>query len=420
MNSCAAKGCHGAVDSTDPVRGRVYLKGGAFTTWLHYDPHARAFDVLLEPRSEAIARKLKGPLGAKPAHQAGLCLTCHATVGPPGVTATGSAPLADGVSCEACHGPAESWREKHLSTAWRAQALEVKALDGWVDLGSTAARARSCVPCHVGDRSRGMDVNHDLIAAGHPRLNFEFATAQAGYPKHWREAHEKRSPASTAASAEFEARSWAIGQVVTAKATVDLLAARAVASEEGFARRAPAPESAWPEFSEYECFACHHDLSSPSPRQVAGRSPGRLAWGTWATALLPEVAGAMSLEGLAPIEALRVEMTAASPSAARVAELSAQARGSLDALARSLESRIFDAAAINEIRNRLASTLPASGQGWDQATQRSLAIHSLSRASKRLSLEIEPAAEAVLRDGLEGLAFPPGYDSPRAAARPLQ
>ena len=120
MNSCAARGCHGAVEATDPSQGRVYIKDGAYTTWLNYDPHARAYAVLLEPRSVAIAYRLNAdtrnkPLDGQPAHQAALCLSCHATVGPSPAKSPEIAPLSDGISCEACHGPAEIWQEKHLS-----------------------------------------------------------------------------------------------------------------------------------------------------------------------------------------------------------------------------------------------------------------------------------------------------------------
>jgi hypothetical protein len=76
--------------------------------------------------------------------------------------------------------------------------------------------------------------------------------------------------------------------VVSATAALRLLEARGEA-----ATRANNP-GVWPEFSEYDCFACHHGLgSAPSWRQqrgFAGRKPGQLPWGTWYTPLLPSVA----------------------------------------------------------------------------------------------------------------------------------
>ncbi len=408
MNSCAARGCHGAVKATDPARGQVYIEGGASTTWLQYDPHARAYAVLLEPRSVKIASQLKKALGGKPAHKAGLCLSCHATVGPAPAKDPALAPLADGVSCEACHGPAEVWQDKHLSQAWRSLAALpiVNHADGMNNLRRPAIRARTCVACHVGDRSRGMDMNHDLIAAGHPRLNFEFATYLASYPKHWK---EKGDPAT------FEAKSWAIGQVVTARAVLDLTAARALASEPGPARVAPAPEAIWPEFSEYECFACHHDLSNPSARQRPGRALEKLPWQTWPSTMLPELPKDYPGLKLDAWAGLRDEMSRDEPRPAEVARLAGLGKGQLDALLNALEADPFGPQRIDALLKDLASRPPAVVDGWDRSAQHLLAIQTLARASKAAGLGIDPAVEKAIREGFKGIEFPPNYDGPRTA-----
>ena len=427
MNSCAARGCHGAVGATDPGQGNVYIKDGAYTTWLNYDPHARAYDVLLESRSVAIADKLKGPLDGKPAHEAALCLSCHATVGPPEAKAPGVAPLRDGITCESCHGPAESWQDKHLALAWRNQPAAIKARDGMTDLGTPLARAGNCVGCHVGDRSRGMDMNHDLIAAGHPRLNFEFASYQAIYPKHWKEEHEKAgtSGGKATAAGDFEARSWAVGQVVTARAVLDLLTSRALASKGGAARKAPAPEAIWPEFSEYECFACHHGLTKPSPFQGPGHAlgrPGRLPWATWPSAMLPELAkgrAGIDLDAAgSPWTELRTEMGRGVPDADKVAELAARGTRQLDALLEGLETEPFDSARVNSLLKEFTSRSPNAAEGWDRAAQHFLALSSLARAAKGLGVPIGPEVEAAIRGGSKPLDFPPDYDSPRSVSAP--
>jgi hypothetical protein len=427
MNSCAARGCHGAVDSTDPGLGRVYIKDGAYTTWLNYDPHARAYAVLLEPRSVAIAKKLNAdkrnrPLDDKPAHEAGLCLSCHSTAPPPESRNPGLTPLSDGISCEACHGPAEVWQDKHLSPAWRtlAHLPFAKDVDGMTNLSTPAARARLCVECHVGNRSRGMDMNHDLIAAGHPRLNFEFATYLASYPKHWREPHEKMAPGSqqAAASADFEAKSWAIGQVVTAGAVLDLLAARALASKEGAVRKVPAPEATWPEFSEYECFACHHSLTDPSPRQKPGHALGKLPWETWPSAILLELAKGRPGVNLAPWDELRAEMARPGPDPDKVAGLAALAKGQLDTLFTSFESEAFDGKKVVSLLKGLGATSPDVGESWDRAAQHELALQALARALKGLGEAVAPEVEAAIREGSKVLDFPANYDSPRNTSPP--
>ena len=68
------------------------------------------------------------------------------------------------------------------------------------------ARGQACAECHVGKGTA--DVNHDLIAAGHPRLNFEYGSQLAKLPKHWRVADDKaRHP-------DYEAKVWALGQIL--------------------------------------------------------------------------------------------------------------------------------------------------------------------------------------------------------------
>src|SRR5947209_13485937 len=70
--SCAARACHG---SPRPVADLSILRN-EHTTWIVRDRHAQAYQVLHEPRSADIVRKLGWP---GPAHREGRCLACHAT-----------------------------------------------------------------------------------------------------------------------------------------------------------------------------------------------------------------------------------------------------------------------------------------------------------------------------------------------------
>ena len=402
MNSCAARGCHGAVDTVDPAAGQVFIKGGAHTTWLNFDPHAKAYDVLLEPRSVVIARNLKDSLDSKPAHEAALCLSCHATVGPPEPIRAGIASVKDGVTCESCHGPAEVWQSTHLSSGWMKQSADTKSRDGMTDLSTTSGRAKTCVGCHVGDRSRGMDMNHDLIAAGHPRLNFEYASYMASYPKHWNE--------RTTDPADFEAKSWVIGQVVTARAVLQLLADRALASQPGAVRKAPAPEAVWPEFSEYECFSCHHGLVKNSPLQTEGHvrgKPGQLPWATWPLALVPDLAklGSVDWKG----EPLLAEMAKLDPDPARVAKLAGSTIQELDRLVVALESGKLDANRLAPLIRDLAARKPDPRESWDLATQTYLARMALIRSGL---IADDPALRATF-ELLKFPELPQRFDSPR-------
>ena len=58
------------------------------------------------------------------------------------------------------------------------------------------------------------------------------------------------------AAADFPALAWAVGQLATTKAALELLR-----------RRAACGISPWPEFSEFSCFSCHHELADEEWRR---------------------------------------------------------------------------------------------------------------------------------------------------------
>ena len=404
MNSCSARGCHGGVDKVEPELGKVFIKNGAWTTWINFDPHSRAYAVLLEPRSVAIAAHLKVALKGKPAHEAELCLSCHATTSPPEPEPVPGAVLSakDGVSCESCHGPAEVWAGAHVSGSWAAKSADEKKKAGYRDLSTASGRASTCVGCHVGDRSRGMDMNHDLVAAGHPRLNFEYGSYLATYPKHWEE--------KPTASGDQELRSWVVGQLVTARATLRLTVDRALASKPGAKSVFPAPEAVWPEFAEYECFACHHDLVKQSARQLPDHTKGRLGklpWSSWPLALVPELGklGGSPLK-LSPL----VEtMTGRYPEPDVVSQQAKDILSQLDGLIDDLEAGRIDPGKIKGVVTELASRKVDPRESWDMATQVYLSRLALIRAGV---LSNDPAASPSY-DQLKFPETPQLYDSPR-------
>src|SRR5438132_918587 len=65
--SCASAACHGN-------QGAVGAAGSEYPTWAAHDKHARAYDVLLQPRSVNIMSRL----GRANAHEDTQCLSCHA------------------------------------------------------------------------------------------------------------------------------------------------------------------------------------------------------------------------------------------------------------------------------------------------------------------------------------------------------
>ena len=88
--------------------------------------------------------------------------------------------MAEGVSCESCHGPASAWLGPHIQpTAKHEDMVRL----GLVDNKNLHVRTERCLTCHLG--AKGMEVDHEMIAAGHPDLTFELDSFTAVEPPHW-------------------------------------------------------------------------------------------------------------------------------------------------------------------------------------------------------------------------------------------
>jgi hypothetical protein len=357
--SCAAAACHGG---TGPLGGKG--KGSEYMTWIALDPHSKAFTVLLREASRSIQRNLYGKR-APDASSDSLCLRCHTT---PNID---KAYYPEGVGCEACHGPAEGWRLEHYRDPWKLKSAQEKSGRGMTLTKDLKVRAEVCAGCHVG--SPLASVNHDLIAAGHPRLDFEFSVFLAVLPKHWDVANDRKS------YADFEARAWAVGQAVTARQALRVLADRA------------GPTKPWPEFAEYDCFACHHDLQGKSWRQKrdlqlgGGSSPGRPRWGSWYVALLPHALAFPDgeFQELDRIEQLKIEMGKIKPDRKSIADQAEKLAKSLEQMAVQLARNDHPASrkALEDFFKRIAEDKwHVADTGWDGAAQLYLALEALYHA----------------------------------------
>jgi hypothetical protein len=312
--------------------------------------------------------------------------------------------LEDGVGCEACHGAAQNWKAEHYK--WQNLPNKAELQDSYkmARTEDLTVRAEKCVVCHVG--SSKADVNHDLIAAGHPRLNFEFGAYHANMPHHWREEKDRAN------RPDFEARAWVIGQIVSAKAALELLAFRAAKEN----------DRPWPEFAEYDCFACHHDLQAKSWRQERGyasRKAGELIWGTWYMSMLPRAVEAV-LERSDPIvsteiKAVEAEMQKLSPVPSRVAERAHKLAGRLQQLEKDLDHLHFDQKRLRVLLATIRqSDEKLTAQTWDNAAQFYLTIVALHQARRDSEHEYkDPSLRATLEEMAKQLEFPERYDSPR-------
>jgi len=390
--SCTAANCHGG-DGSRPVRpGGDPFSPQAYSLWIRSDPHAGTFELLYGEESQKIAERL----GLPNAYTAKVCLDCHAVnVQKSELTGTARHTPHDGVGCEACHGAAEAWLDPHKWEAWSSLSTAQKAALGYRDLTDLGHRAEMCTACHVGAGDR--DVNHDLIAAGHPRMTFELSAYHANLPKHWK--NEKTLPE------ELDARLWVVGQATSAASSLALLA-----------HRAGNPNAPWPELSEYDCFSCHHDLADPSWRQLefvpsAALAPGVPSWGSWRFSLLP----ANPAESL---DKLRSEMQHLSPRREEVRTLADQARDEMAQAVRVAMTQPLGARELKDVISRL--TAPASAETWDAAAQRFLgcaAVNFSAQTAVGATGDEAPRDVAVIDEALrrirELLEFSDGGDTPR-------
>lgn len=409
-NSCAAANCHGG-DGTGPRWSSSY------SDWIQRDSHSRSYSVLLGDRSRRMVAALGYP---SPAHQSTECLNCHAL--PP--TSDGSSEhhrhlATDGVSCEACHGPASLWIASHVRRDWsNRKAVEGRGL-GFKDTADLRVRARVCTGCHVGGPDR--DVNHDLIAAGHPRLHFEMSAYHANLPRHWNDIADGKRHAGRPERADGtlrELKLWALGQVETFRARAQLSS-----------WRASTPKAPWPELSETRCFACHHDLRDARWRRAtakrSGRRPGQFpAWAGWERSMI----GSWSVFGSAGsgprlVQALKRVDDATRPLVPDRARMRLETEAlidQLDQLSLALNQHEFTVEDLDRLGHRLLSgTGGQSGPGdWDQAAQLYLALSSLQVGQKQATgmrddrrRLLDRALERALPRMRAALSFPDGHDS---------
>ncbi|MGQ0560047.1 MAG: multiheme c-type cytochrome [Sphingosinicella sp.] len=247
--SCGGTTCHGRSEGD----GRI-VRQDEIRLW--QDPssaagaHSRAYAVLREARSQAIARRL----GLGEAHNAEMCLGCHATpAGPRGARFQ----LSDGVSCESCHGAASGWLASHYAVGG-VHADNVRR--GLVPLENPRARAAVCLDCHFGSTAEGQFVSHRLMAAGHPRISFEldlFTTLQ--------QHHQEDGDYATRKGTIDNIQMWAVGQAMALERALSL-----------FAGPRRGNDGVFPEFYFFDCHSCHRRISDdPDFRPGAVANPGR-------------------------------------------------------------------------------------------------------------------------------------------------
>jgi hypothetical protein len=389
--SCSAVACHGAVR---PAAGARILQT-EYSTWVARDRHARATDVL----ANAVSQRMAAILGIGAPQQAQKCLACHALDVP--AAARGRTFASEGVSCEACHGPASGWLGYHVT---RDATHEESVKRGMYDTRDVVKRTDRCLTCHLGTAEKAVD--HEMIAAGHPDLVFELEAFSAAMPRHWKE--------TTDAEPYKPVRTFAVGQLVHLRASLDRLSRRV-------------KSAVWPEYAELDCFACHHSLTRAEdswrlaqgygnrarpglpPLQMSRYVTARRVVAAWDASAASELDGVM---GRLQIEASRL---AARPD--DVVTLANSARAMVDrAIGRALASPATPEIATAMLRGIFADASAIAARGERAAEQAAMAAEVLATALARARKEDPAALTPVFSELFKQFESPSAYEPSRFVA----
>lgn len=390
--SCAASNCHGGVQPKTVVR----ISQNEYSIWAGQDKHARAYSVLSNPVSVRMGKILG--LAAAP-NQSDKCLNCHTLNVKPERRAQTFQSTDGGVSCENCHGPAVKWLGPHTLKNWtHDQSVKL----GMYDTRDLARRTEKCLSCHLGTGEK--EVDHTMIAAGHPDLTFQLDTFSSAMPRHW------KAPAD--ASAWLSVRELAVGQAVQLREALNRLN-----------RRASGPH--WPEFAEYECFACHHSLTTPeaSWRQAAGyrsRPPGAPVWNPSTYAVFRHVAAGVDPGTMQQLTLQLVEVQRISGNPANKEDLAARAKDAAaltDQITQQLKSQPYDRNLTTKLLQEIADDSETiSAEGERSAEQATMALDSLSLAyEKNEQVANQAQLRAAINDLFQQLGNPSAYNAPKFA-----
>jgi len=373
--SCSSSSCHGSVKP----RTETPVWQNEYSVWVLKDKHARAFSALSGPVAVRMAQILHLPR----ADTAPKCLACHALDVPPEKRAH-TFELGDGVGCENCHGPASGWLGEHTTRNW---THEQSLARGMSDLRDLAKRSEKCLTCHLGNQQQFVD--HEMIAAGHPDLYFELDSFSAAMPRHWKE--------PLGEDPWRDVRTWATGQTVQLHASLERLAGRARGVS-------------WPEYSELQCFACHHSLTPAldswrQKRGYPGRRPGDPPWNASRYAVFRELARQLDPQSAQQLDTrlahLAALMSRLKPDPQAVAAEAGASAQLVEGLVRQAETQAYDGPTTLLLLRGISGNADAiSGAGERAAEQAAMALDSLFIAYAR---NTKRANESEIRAAINGL-----------------
>jgi hypothetical protein len=390
--SCSAVACHGGI----APRMTTKVLQNEYSTWVTQDRHARAYTVL----TGSLSRQMTSILKMGPAESSQRCLVCHALAAQPAERAR-EFDIAEGVSCENCHGPASQWLGPHIQpTAKHADMVRL----GLVDNRDLSKRSERCLTCHLG--AKGLDVDHEMIAAGHPDLTFELDSFTAVEPPHWIEKN---------ADPLFGMRAWGVGQAVQMRESMLRVARRAESGP-------------WPEFSEMDCMTCHHALTGPeSWRQKEGYGdypPGDAPYNLARYVVFRHFAEEIDPAANRELETVTLQVakliTTMSPDRAAVESAARRAAGLADKLVGEVEAAQYDRARTERLLLSIANDADAIAmQGERSAEQATMSVDSLYIATAKDG-QMRPETRAAIDRLFQQVKNPSAYNAPMFAAQMKQ
>jgi cytochrome c554/c'-like protein len=382
--SCSATSCHGAIRPKADSR----ILQTEYSTWVVKDKHSRAFLALTGEVGQRMGRLLH--LQTK-SEEAPKCLVCH-SLSVPAEKRARTFELNEGVSCENCHGPAGGWLGGHTTREW---THEKSVSLGMIDLQDLKHRTDKCLTCHLGTSEQFVD--HEMIAAGHPDLYFELDSFQAAMPLHWKVPRESAAGKAAEDVAWLGMRQWGTGQAEQLKDQLERVSWRAKGK-------------VWPEYSELDCFACHHALgpAAKSWRQEHGypdRRAGDPAWMASRYIVFQHLANAVDASGAQELAtkmaAVQKEMNKLNPDPQTVVSAAAAAMPVAQKFADKLGTMSYDAALAKRVMASITGDADhISYAGVRCAEQATMALDSLFIA---YSKEAKAADAAEVRAAINVL-----------------
>jgi len=436
--------CFSCHQATDPNQSEMYRERGTLkrvtlvetARWRDLDFHTQAAQSLTTPRAKAM-----GDLLGYDVAKSTQCLSCHSghqkiteqAAQPPQLAAPREALVKHGVSCQACHGPAQKWETAHRGANeedvdWWKKTSEEKYALGLLDIRHPRTRAQVCLSCHLGSSSEGKVLTHDMYAAGHPPLgNFEVETFVGAMPYHGVLIEEKVRNEPTAhkdwykTGDFYRTRSALTASIVALRMQVQLVLDETSWALEAHKADAAKPSgeahrAQWPELAHFNCASCHHELAAdrPKPDRAPGAAPGRPMLRVWPTTLYEVAMLGSGIERSDDPILQPLETALARNPFGRATQVRAAAQQVADRLDRELaafESRPIDRVAALKYLAAIATVGLSRPVEYEEARQLAWAAQTIIAELGKLdtSEPVPPAVQAAVGELAKGLSlgFPP-------------